>query len=348
MTDLIDLRSDLMAPRLPNVARAMQAAALQPPMMQPGEDPHERALGERLSAELGAEAVLLVPTCTMANQIAIRLHLPGGGRLASAKTAHVVTVEARATALTGVTQDVLPDEGGHPSPSTVTDVLAGGEPGEPTLVWLENSHMLSAGSVMPVGWQVEIGAACRAAGSALHLDGSRLWNAAVAQDAPMSALVAGSDTAAISLNKAVGAPVGSVLVGSSAAIKEAVRWRDALGGGWRPVGSVAAAALAALEGWRERLEADGAMTRALAAAIAARLGNKAVQPAPTNLIFLNRPLGDAAEFIEALTRQEVRSIMIARTCVRLAIHSGVREREIKVIAAAVAAADAERAAAPKS
>jgi threonine aldolase len=347
MTDIIDLRSDLMAPRLPDVARAMQVAALQPPMMQYGEDPHERALGEKLSSELGVEAVLLVPTCTMANQIAIRLHLPDSGRLASARRAHVVTTEARATALTGIVHDVLQDEGGHPSPSAVADFLGSRGTGEPTLVWLENTQMLSAGSVMPVGWQVEIGAACRAASRALHLDGSRLWNAAVAQDAPMSALVAGSDTVAISLNKAIGAPVGSVFVGSRAAIEEAVRWRDALGGGWRPLGSIAAAALAALEGWRGRLEADAAMTRTLAAAIADQLGDEAVQPAPTNLIFLNRPSGDAAEFIEALARQGVRTILISRARVRLAIHSGIREREIEAIIAAVATAEAERAAAPK-
>jgi threonine aldolase len=266
MPDVIDLRSDLMGPRPRPVVAAMSAAAARPPAMAYGEDPDESALMERLTVELGVEAALLVPTCTMANQIAIRLHLPGGGRIAAAALSHVLTVEARATAATGVAGQVLSSENGHPSPSAVADFLAGRRAGEATLVWLENTHMLSAGSIMPVGWQTQIGASCRKAGCAVHLDGSRLWNAAVAQDAPMAMLVAGCDTVAISLNKAIGAPLGSVLTGSRAEIDEAQRWRDALGGGWRPIGCIAAAALAALDGWRERLKMDAAVTGGLATA----------------------------------------------------------------------------------
>lgn len=339
----IDLRSDLMGPRSPHIAAAMSAAIARPPAMGWGEDRDERALMDRLSAELGVEAGLLVPTCTMANQIAIRLHLPQGGRLAAAALSHVVTVEAQATALTGVAGQVLPAEKGHPSPAAVADFLAARAAGAATLIWLENTHMLSAGSVMPPGWQAQIGVACRQAGCALHLDGSRLWNAAVAQAAPMAALVAGCDTAAISLNKAIGAPLGSVLAGSRATIEEAIRWRDAMGGGWRPIGCIAAAALAALENWRERLETDTAMTSRLAAAIAGRLGDQAVQPAPSNLIFLNRPRGDAQNFVEALGRRGVQAMMLMSGLVRLAIHSGVRALEIDLIAAAVAAADEELA-----
>lgn len=342
---MIDLRSDLMGPRSPKVATAMCAAALRSPAMHYGEDPDEQALVERLAAELGVEAVLLVPTCTMANQIAIRLHLPGGGRLASAGLAHIVTVEARATSLTGVTGQTLSADNGHLSPSTVADFLAGRESGEATLVWLENTHMLSAGSVMPIGWQCQIGAACQKAGSPVHLDGSRLWNAAVAQNAPMSTLVAGCDTVSISLNKAIGAPVGSVLAGSRAAIDEAVRWRDAMGGEWRPIGSIAAAALTALEGWRDRLETDATITRALAGAIAVRLGDHAVQPIQTNLIFLNRSGGDASHFVESLGRHGVQTIMLTPEAVRLAIHGGVGAHEVEIVAAAIAAADTELAAA---
>jgi threonine aldolase len=341
MTNTIDLRSDLMVPRSQQVLAAMSAAAFRPPAMAYGEDPDERALTERLVAELGVEAALLVPTCTMANQIAIRLHLPDGGRLAAGALSHVLTVEARATALTGVAGQVLPAENGHPSPAAVADFLAGRRAGEAALVWLENTHMLSAGTIMPPGWQTQIGESCRMAGCSVHLDGSRLWNAAVAQGVKMSALVAGCDTAAISLNKAIGAPLGSVLAGSRAAIDVALRWRDALGGGWRPIGCIASAALAALEDWRERLETDAAMTRRLVAALAARLGDQAVQRAPTNLIFLNRPGGDAQSFVEALGRHAVRAMTLTPSLVRLAIHSGVRMAEIDIIAAAVVATDVE-------
>ncbi|HUD50932.1 threonine aldolase family protein [Parvibaculum sp.] len=337
----IDLRSDLLGPRPPKIADIMSAAVLRPAAMIHGEDPDERALMELLAEELGVEAVLLVPTCTMANQIAIRLHLPDGGRLASSPLSHVVTVEARATALTGVVRQDLQAENGHPSPSTVAGFLASQEASETALVWLENTHMLSAGSVMPFGWQAQIAAACRAAGASLHLDGSRLWNAAVAQRAPMSVLTGGCDTVAVSLNKAIGAPLGSVLAGSREAIAEAVRWREAMGGEWRPIGCIAAAALAALDGWRERLETDADIARMLAGAIADRLGAEALQPVSSNLIFLNRPDHDATLFVAALARRGVKTIPLGPHAVRLAIHGGVREREVEAVATAIAAADSE-------
>lgn len=338
---MIDLRSDLMGPKLPSVAKAMADAALHTPTMSYEESAAERALNEALTAELGVEAVLLVPTCTMANQIAIRLHLPQGGLLAGSALGHIVTVEAQATALTGVSPVALPVEGGHPSPEAVRRFLHDRDMGAAALVWLENTHMLSAGSVIPPEWQERIGADCRASGCAVHVDGSRLWNAAIARKLSPAELTVGCDTVSVSLNKCIGAPVGSVLAGSRSAIAEAVRLRDALGGEWRPISSIAAAALAALEGWRERLEADAAMTGKLAAAIADRLGEAAVHPAPTNLIFLNVPNGEAPRFIELLAAQGVQVIPIMASIVRLAIHGGVREREVDIIVDAVAAAHAE-------
>ena len=343
---MIDLRSDLMGPRSPEVAKAMADAVLHVPTMSYEENRDERMLNEALATELGVEAVLLVPTCTMANQIAIRLHLPQGGQLAGSPLGHIVTVEARATALTGVAARPLPVEGGHPSPDAVDEYLQGREPRVPALVWLENTHMLSAGSVMPAGWQERIGAACRASGCAVHLDGSRLWNAAVAQDVAPAKLTTCCDTVSVSLNKSIGAPVGSVLAGSRPTIEEAVRWRDALGGEWRPISSIAAAALAALEGWRERLQTDAMMTRRLAAGIADRLGEAAVHPAPTNLIFINLVGGNAPRFIDLLHSRGVRVIPITPDIIRLAIHGGIREREVDAIVEAVATAHAELASVP--
>lgn len=337
---MIDMRSDLLCPRSPHIAEAMRAATLKSPALEPGEDAHERGLLTTLAAELGVEAVLFTPTCTMANQIAIRLHVPAGGRLVSAQDAHVVTVEARATALTGVSSHALAADNGHLALKTVVGFLSESAMDEATLVWLENTHMLSAGSIMPAGLQATIGSACRSAGASIHLDGSRLWNAAAALNTPMAVLVEGADTVAVSLNKAVGAPLGSVLAGSEPQIVEATRLRDAMGGQWRPIGCLAAAALAALEGWRPRLETDHAIAKWLAQAIAASLGEEAVRPPQTNLIFLNRPLGDARGFVEALGREGVGSIAIGSRAVRLAVHSGVRDAEAAQVAVAVQRADA--------
>lgn len=353
---MIDLRSDLMGPRTKAVADAMSDAVLRTPTMEYGEDAYERALGDALTIELGVEAVLLVPTCTMANQIAIRLHLPDGGHLATAPYSHIVTAEAPSTAMTGVETFALqtdhnaspdgnpyavPANNGHPTPESVRAFLVQRDAARASLVWLENTHMLSAGSLLPAGAQAQITALCHDADVRLHLDGSRLWNAAAASNASMSELVAGCDSTAISLNKAIGAPVGSILAGSRAMIEEAVRMRRALSGEWRPISSIAAAALASLAGWRTRLEADTAMTGALAAKIADALGEPAVQPAPTNLILLNRPSGDAARFVAALERKGVRSILVTPGIVRLAIHNGIRDREVAMVADAVVAADTE-------
>ena len=335
---VIDLRSDLLCPRSERVAEAMRAACFDAPSMERGEDRHEAELSERLISELGVEAVLLTPTCTMANQIAIRLHLPTGGALLSAFHAHVVTVEARATALTGVTNHGLAAVGGHVAPAVFAEAVRELETARASLAWLENTHMRSAGTTLPSNWQSGVAEVLRSVGGRVHLDGSRLWNAAARLSTPMSALTAGADTVAVSLNKAVGAPVGSVLAGSKAIIAEAVGWRDALGGNWRPLGPIAAAAVAALEGWRERLETDLAMTERLATVLVARLGSAAVQPAPTNLIFLNRPAGDAWDFVQALAREGVGAIPIGPGAIRLAIHSGVREAQVSQVADAVEAA----------
>ena len=339
---VLDLRSDLLGPRPAGVAEAMTAAILRTPSLEPGEDADERALNAALADELGVEAVLLTPTCTMANQIAIRLHLPRGGALASAALAHVVTVEAHATALTGAATHALPTERGHLPPAAVRAFCAA-RAAEPTLVWLENTHMLSAGSVMPRGWQAEIGTAAREAGASVHLDGSRLWNAAVAQGASMAELTVGADTVAVSLNKAIGAPLGSVLAGRRDVIAEAVRWRDALGGQWRPIGVIAAAARAALVGWRDRLCADGDAARRLSAMVTARLGESAVRPTDSNLVFLNRPAGDAAAYVDALEKRGLRAIPIGAGAVRLAIHGGVRGDAVEQAASAAAQAAAELA-----
>lgn len=332
-----------MGPRSPAVAKAMADATLSAPAMSHEECGVERALNDVLAAELGVEAVLLVPTCTMANQIAIRLHLPEGGLLAGSPLGHIVTVESRATALTGVSAHSLPTDGGHPSPDAVQRFLLERDAATAALIWLENTHMLSAGSVIPAGWQEQIGAACKASNCKVHVDGSRLWNAAIARNVAPAELTKGCDTVSVSLNKCIGAPVGSILAGNRAAIEEAVRWRDALGGEWRPIGSIAGAALAALDGWRERLETDAAMTSKLASALADRLGEAAVHPAPTNLIFLNVANGGASRFIELLAARGVHVIPIMASIVRLAIHGGIRDREVDAVIDAVTAANAELA-----
>lgn len=336
---MIDLRSDLMTGASPRVRRAITEAMTRLPAMERDEDPDERRLNAELAAELGKEAALLFPTCTMANQAALRVWLPQGGSVAAAATAHVCTVEASATALTGVTTRQLTAERGHPSPEAVSDYLASREDGSgPTLIWLENTFMLSAGSVMPKGWQGGVAQACLRHSARLHLDGSRLWNAAAATGASMAEAAEGADSVSVSLNKAVGAPLGAILAGSRDMIEAAASVRAALGGEWRPLGWVAAGALAAMQDWRERLIEDHAVARTVAGGLQASLGADRAPTPETNLVFVSLPSRNARAVAEAAKAEGVLVLPLAARRIRLALHSGVTARDAGRIADVLARA----------
>lgn len=261
----IDLRSDTVTRPTPAMREAMAAAALGDDVF--GEDPSVNALEAAAAARVGKEAAVFVPSGTMANQIAIRLHTHHGEVVLAGQWAHILRYEGgAASALAGVQIATL----GAGGLFDAADVRAAIVPGTnvhwapTTLLAVENTHNTSGGRVFPFAQVEAATGVARDAGLATHLDGARLFHAEVATGIPAAQWAACFDTVAFCFSKGLGAPVGSVLCGSHAAIGRARRLRKMLGGGMRQAGGLAAAAHFALEHHVARLADDHAHARRLA------------------------------------------------------------------------------------
>lgn len=231
-------------------------------------DPTMAALEERVAAMLGYEAGLWVPSGTMGNTIALMIHLQRGDSFLAPENAHVLGSELGTAAwLAQGMPQVLPHDAGpgRPTPAAVRAASGTGPyyTLHPRLLCLENSHNFAGGSVFDVQEWNALVVAGRDAGLLVHLDGARVWNAAVALGVPVSELTRGADTVQVCLSKGLGAPVGSMLVSDTARIGEARRIRKMLGGGVRQGGVLAAAGLVAL-GNIDSLSGDHANARLLA------------------------------------------------------------------------------------
>jgi threonine aldolase len=231
------------------------------------EDPSINLLQERCADLLGKEAALWLPTGTMANQVALKLLTRPGDDVIVSRQSHAVWHEAGASAANAGVQFT---EIGQRGVFTAAEVLAARKPrGHPlfaptTLVEVENTHNRSGGVVVPQGEAIAIGAAARAHDIASYLDGSRLWNAAIASETTVGTLAAPFDVVSVAFSKGLGAPGGALLAGPRDIITRAVRARRMLGGAMRQVGFFAAAALHALDHHLERLADDHANAALLA------------------------------------------------------------------------------------
>lgn len=246
---VIDLRSDFLTRPTSEMLAAGAAAATE---LHFGlrEDPRQHALEERLAEMLEHEDALVFPTCTMANLTAALLLGSRGSRAVMQRDAHMLTSEAGGmAAVAGLLADPLPGDAAMPQLESWRRAATIGDEQKPaaSLFVLENTHNRAGGIALPVGYCREVVAIGRAAGTALHLDGSRIFNAAAAFGVPVAELAKGFDTVSISLNKTFGAPIAAALVASHALIEKAVTVRQRLGGGIRPTGPAAAAALAGLD-----------------------------------------------------------------------------------------------------
>jgi threonine aldolase len=253
----IDLRSDTVT-RPTAAMRAVMAAA---PVGddQFGDDPSVNELQDRIAALLGKEAALWLPTGTMANQVALRLLTRPGDDVVVSRGSHAVWHETGGSAANAGVQLT---EVGARGVFTADDFLAARKPRghiiypPTTLVEVENTHNRAGGVIFPLDEAGRICAAAREHEVATYLDGSRLWNAAVATRTSMADLAEPFDLVAVAMSKGLGAPGGSLLAGSSATIDRAVRQRRMLGGAMRQVGIFAAAGTYALEHHVERLTED--------------------------------------------------------------------------------------------
>jgi threonine aldolase len=287
-TRIIDLRSDTVTKPTPAMRRAMAEAEVGDDVY--GEDPTVNRLEAMVAELLGKEAAVYVSSGTMGNLIAVLSHCGRGDEMILGDRAHIFRSEQGGTAaLGGVhphTIRNLPD--GTLDLAEIEAAIRSDNEHYPMtrLICLENTHNFCGGRVLPVAYMDAVGELAQAHGLKLHVDGARLWNAAVALDLSPARLVQQADSVSVCLSKGLGAPVGSVVAGSADFIRRARRNRKVAGGAMRQAGVIAAAGIVAISEMIERLADDHTHARQLARGLAATDGIQVdVDGVETNLVF---------------------------------------------------------------
>jgi len=328
----IDLSSDTAT----RPTQAMRLAMAEAPVGddQRGEDPTVNALQEAGAALLGKAAALFLPSATMANQIAIKVHTQPGDEILCHGLAHIRRFEGGGPAvLSGCMICPLPGTRGIFTADDIRENVRPGDPHYPRtrLVSIENTHNAAGGCVWTLAEQQAVVDTARSYGLALHLDGSRLLNAAVALGTPAAVLAAPFDTVTLCLSKGLGAPVGALLAGDTETIHAARRWKHVFGGAMRQAGIVAAGGLYALEHHVERLRDDHENAARLAEALAEIPGVR-LDPAPeTNLVFIDiSGTGlTAAEAMARLLAAGVRASQMGPARLRFVTHLDISRADIE-------------------
>jgi threonine aldolase len=333
----VNLYSDTQT--VPDAGMRRAIAAAEVGDEQRGLDPTVNALQERVATLLGQEAALFLPSGTMCNLIALRVHLRGDGEeVYMHKWAHPIVAEAGGpAALAGAMVSPLDGEGGMFSAQDLEEALR--DPSDrhqprPRLVAVEQTTNVGGGRVWPRDAIEAVLDAARRHGLRAHLDGARLLNASVASGVDPAAYVAGFDTAWIDFSKGLGAPVGACLAGSHELIEEAWRQKQMLGGAMRQAGIVAAAAHYALDHNVERLAEDHANALALAEGLA-EIEGIGVDPAMTETNIVIFLVEDARSLVAELARQGVEMSALHPNVVRAVTHLDVDRTGIEQALAAV-------------
>lgn len=302
---LVDLRSDTVTRPSPAMRAAMAGAEVGDDVM--GDDPTVHALQNRVIELIGTEAALFVPSGTMANQIALRAHTQPGDEILVGKDAHTWRDESGGLAANaGIQAQVMPDYF-----FTGDQLRAAFKPhhfsiSPSRVVAVENTHGWSGGKPWDADQLTDVTRVAHELGMSTHLDGARLWNAALATGKTEKQLAAGFDSVSVCLSKGLGAPIGSVVCGTRDFIRRCHRFRKMHGGGMRQAGILAAAGIYALDHNRARLADDHANARAFAEALAESKHVRVQQPA-TNLVFFDVLRGTAAEL---MTRAKERGVLL--------------------------------------
>lgn len=343
-TEIVDLRSDTVTKPTAAMRRAMNEAEVGDDVY--GEDPTVNRLESRAAQMFGKEAALFVPTGTMGNQIAIRLQTQHGQEVICERRAHVVDFElAMTSAFSGCQLRQVEGERGVLHWEQIAAAIA--PPiyyrAQTGLIILENTHNMAGGTVTPLAVLEEIWAGAKERGLPVHLDGARIFNAAVALGVPVATLVSGFATVMCSLSKGLCAPVGSLLMGSRGLMERGRPIRKMLGGGMRQAGVLAAAGLIALEEMPARLHEDHAnarwMTEQIAAIDGCRIDLETVQ---TNIVIFRPEQITAADVIASLKSRGVLCGTAGPKEVRFVTHRDVDraacERAAKVLKEVIQAA----------
>ena len=328
----IDLRSDTVTRPTPAMREAMLRADVGDDVF--GEDPTVNALEARMAAQFGKEAGLFCPSGTMTNQIAVHVHTRPGDEVICDEGAHIYRYEGGGVmATSGSSVKLLESDRGRFTADQVRAAINDREAAwlaRTSLVNIENTCNRGGGAIWDLPRVDAVRAVCREHGLRMHLDGARIFNAlAVTGDDPAD-WGARFDTVSICLSKGLGAPVGSVLVGSKDTIHDARRVRKRLGGGMRQAGILAAACLHALDHHVDRLAEDHRRARAIGSALEQLRGITQVLPVDTNIIIYDVAPGiSAADHVERLREAGILCMAIAPQRVRMVMHLDVDDAAVE-------------------
>lgn len=331
---VIDLRSDTLTRPSESMRAAMARAEVGDDVY--GEDPTVLTLEDRVAELFGHEAALFTPTGSMANVLAVGSLVAPGQEVLCEASAHIARAELGAHGVIGgITMRTWSHLRGEPDLAAIESMFAP-EMGplfvRTAAISVENTHNFAGGTITSIDQLRALRGFASGSGVGVHLDGARVWNAHVATGTPLAEYGALADVLSVCLSKGLGAPVGSLMVGTRAAIDEARIRRKRLGGGMRQIGILAAAGLHALDpanGHIEQLADDHRNARVLAEACG-------LDPATveTNIVILRRD--DAAAFVAAAAAEGVRLTAVGPSAVRLVTHRDVSERDAKSAAAVLA------------
>ncbi len=341
---IIDLRSDTVTKPTDEMRRAMAEAEVGDDVF--GEDPSINRLQERAAELMGKEAGLLTSSGTMSNLVSVLTYCHRGDEIIMGDQAHMFWNEsAGVAALGGAQTRLIPNnqQGKFDIDELKAAIRPPGNIHFPptTLVCLENTHNRCSGGVLTPGETRQFAEVAHAAGAKVHLDGARIFNAAVSLEVPASELAKDVDDVSFCLSKGLSCPVGSVLCGSQEFIDDARKWRKMVGGGMRQAGVLAAAGLVALDTMIERLADDHANARTLARGLAEVKGLK-IDPESiqSNIVIfdVDQELGPAAKLIAALDGQGVKVSSPGPQSIRMVTHREISGADVEEALLRVAAA----------
>lgn len=329
---VIDLRSDTVTKPTPEMRRAMYEAEVGDDVM--GDDPTAKRLEQVAAHRLGKEAAVLVTSGTMGNLVCTLTHTQRGDEIIVGSGSHIVLSEVGGhSALGGIQLRTVPDDSGIPSPADVEAAIrdeSNIHNPRTRLVCLENTHNRASGvPLTPEEMGGVIGVA-RRHGLAVHLDGARIFNAAVALGLPAAALANAVDSVTFCLSKGLGCPIGSVVCGSAEFIAGARKYRKMLGGGMRQVGIIAAAGIVALESMVERLAEDHVNARRLAEGLA-QIPDIGIDPdrIQTNIAIFDVKGRPAQEVVGRLTEQGILCLATGKQRIRMVTHYHITGKDVE-------------------
>jgi threonine aldolase len=318
----IDLRSDTLTRPTDSMRKAMAEAEVGDDVY--GEDPTAAALQQRVAGMFGKEDALFTPTGSMANVLAVASLVQPGQEVLCEASAHIARAELGAHgAVTGITMRTWRDSRGQVDQVAIESMFApdmGPFFVRTAAVSVENTHNFAGGAVLPLEDLQTLRAWASSVGIGVHLDGARIWNAHVASGVPLASYGACADVISVCLSKGLGAPVGSLVVGSAEAMTEARVRRKRMGGGMRQVGILAAAGLHALDHHVERLAEDHAHARLLAEACG-------VDPTTVDSNIVVVPRDDAQAFVAGARDGGVLISPVGPTAVRIVTHLDISRED---------------------